>query len=988
VNDTLKTIDTTLLARTYGAVLDGMKKSGPKSLQKRLEVEAEDAGSPEAAQEDVLRDHLLAAPLDDPLRKRLHLALAEWDYSPSEAEWTQGTEPNTQERRAAVYDALGWAAETRTLLDELAPFAADNTVVISREFEPWYGDGVEAERAFYWSSYEDYLAERGWAPDAIAAIDSSTTRIMQRLARPTRPEAYQAKGLVVGYVQSGKTANFTGVVAKAIDAGYRLVIVLTGTTNLLRAQTQRRLDKELVGEENMLRGIGQDDLESLAAVDYHGDPDWVASEFVRHGVQPAEVGQPDVLRLTTYRADYRSLRQGITTLDLERRDKSKPLFDPENLFQTNARLIVVKKNKAPLKKFVDDLKKITVSLNEIPTLIIDDESDQASVNTTDPDKWREGEKDRTVINGLISQLLGLLPRSQYVAYTATPFANVFVDPADAQDVFPRDFIFSLDRPPGYMGAREFHDLDNPIPDEERTFANSNEKAYVRAITDEDGESGRLREALDMFVLTGAVKLYREANGLGASYFRHHTMLIHQSVKVAEHAELAAQVRELWRSSAYNGSAGVDRLKQLYIDDLVPVSEARAPDQATLVDFNELKPYIAKAIQNIEAGTGSPVLVVNSDQELAQEALDFEQQSVWKILVGGTKLSRGFTVEGLTVSYYRRKTEQADTLMQMGRWFGFRWNYDDLVRLYIGRTEGRAGTYDLYAAFEAACRSEEGFRDQLRQYAKLEDGRPQITPKEIPPLVTQHLPWLRPAAANKMFNARLVERRSPGTPLEPVGYPEAPEKIAANTRALVPIIAVATETERFKYVGPAGTIPYDALVGSVSHGQLVSVLEQLAWQPDEYFAPDLNWLKTLSDDDVGEWVVILPQHTAQGPRATILGQGPLSIFRRQRRRGSLFGAISDPKHRISARRIAGTDASIGDSTADRLHGPRTGALLAYPVVELQKDSQITATLEPEQVVTAFVAVAPATTRPPDGRLVTFVVRDRDREDEAIIDTPEE
>lgn len=985
MTETMKTtVDARALGQAYGAVLDGMKKSGPKLLQKRLEVEAEDIGVPEAADEALLRSHLLAAALDDPLRKRLHLALAEWDYSPTEAEWAKGTEPNTVERRAAVYDALGWAADTRTVLDELAPFASDDTVGISREFEPWYGDEVEAERAFYWSTYEGYLAERRWAPDAIASIDASTTRILQRLARPTREEAYQAKGLVVGYVQSGKTANFSGVIAKAIDAGYRLVIVLTGTTNLLRAQTQRRLDKELVGEENILRGIDRDDLESLAAADYHGDPDWVNGEFVRHGVQPAEVGRPEVLRLTTYHADYRSLRQGITTLDLERRDKTKPLFDPDNLFQTNARLIVVKKNKAPLKKFVNDLKKITVSLNEIPTLIIDDESDQASVNTTDPDKWKEGEKDRTVINGLLSQLLGLLPRAQYVAYTATPFANVFVDPADAQDVFPRDFMFSLDRPPGYMGAREFHDLDNPIPIEERTFANSNEKAFVRAITNEDGEAGRLREALDMFVLTGAVKLFREDAGLGPGYFRHHTMLIHQSVKVAEHAALAELVRELWRSSAYNGGGGLERLKRLYVGDLVPVSQARTPDEATLVDFDELKTYIARAIQKIETGTGNPVLVVNSDQELAQEALDFEKHPVWKILVGGTKLSRGFTVEGLTVSYYRRKTEQADTLMQMGRWFGFRWNYGDLVRLYIGRAEGNAGTYDLYAAFEAACRSEEGFREQLRQYANLEDGRPQITPKEIPPLVTQHLPWLRPAAANKMFNARLVERRSPGTPLEPVGYPEAAEKIGANTRAFAPIIAAATDAERFKYVGPAGSVPYDALVGTVAHDRLVAVLERLVWQPDEYFAPDLNWLKSLGAGDVAEWIVILPQHTAQGPRATILGYGPLSIFRRKRRRGPLFGGISDPKHRASARRIAGTDPSIGDPTADRLHGPRAGALLVYPIVELERDSQIGAELEPDQVVTAFVAVAPVTTRPPDGRLVTFEVRDPERENEAIID----
>jgi Z1 domain len=971
-----------VLVAIYTSVLDGMKKSGPKTLRPRLELEAQEAGASDAADEGVVLAHLQAAHLDDPLRRRIHLALADWDFAPTSADWVNATEANTEERRAAIYTALGLSDDACALLDTLAPFATDGTVIISRDFEHWYADDVKAERAFYWSSYEGYLAARGLAPDAIASLDASTTRVMERLARPTRDEAYQGKGLVVGYVQSGKTANFTGVIAKAVDAGYRLVIVLTGTTNLLRSQTQRRLDKELLGVENILRGINPDDAESLAAADYQADPDWVEGTFARHGVPPSDVGRPDILRLTTYNADYKRLAQGITTLDLEHRDKTRPLFDADNLFQTNARLIVVKKNKAPLKKFVADLKKITANLGEIPTLIVDDESDQASINTTDPEKWKEGVKDRTVINDLISQLLGLLPRAQYVAYTATPFANVFVDPTDASDIFPRDFMFSLDRPPGYMGARDFHDLDNPIPLEDRTFANSNEIAYVRAITTEDGDAGRLREALDMFVLTGAVKLYREDHGLGAGHFRHHTMLIHQSVKVSEHAELANTVRSLWQSSAYTGVVGLERLKKLYVEDLVPVSEVRAPDVATLVDFEELKPYIAKAIHKIDSGTENPVVVVNSEHD--QAAVDFERQPIWKCLVGGTKLSRGFTVEGLTVSYYRRKTDQADTLMQMGRWFGFRQNYEDLVRLYIGRTEGHAGTFDLYAAFEAACRSEERFREQLRQYAKLENGKPQITPKEIPPLVTQHLPWLRPAAKNKMFNAELVERRSPGAPLEPVGYPEIREKIAANTRAFEPLIECASTSERLKYVGPAGTIAYDALAGKVSHDQLIEVLEKLVWLPDDYFTPDLNWLKGLKPTEVDEWVVLLPQHTAKGPRATILGHGPLSVFARKRRRGTLFGAISDPKHRFSARRIAGAIEPFGDETAERLHGPRTGAFIVYPVVEGEKESEVPDELDPEQVVTAFVAVAPITSRPPDGRLVTFRVRDKDHEDEAIID----
>jgi hypothetical protein len=974
-----------LLMTIYAPVLDGMRKSGPRELARRLQLEADEAGRKDAAEESVLRTHLVEAELDDPLRKRLHLALAQWDYVPTEAAWAKDTAPNSVERRVAVYDALGFEEATRTLLDEIARFSEDDSIVISRDFEHWYTDDVRQERDFYWDDYRRYLADTArWDADTIASIDASTTRVLQRLARPTRENAYQSRGLVVGYVQSGKTANFTGVIAKAIDAGYRLIIVLTGTTNLLRSQTQRRLDKELVGVENILRRVDPTDPASLDGVDYQGDPDWIASEFVEHGGRlPSELNQPDILRLTTYDTDYRGLQQGITTLELERRDQTKPLYDPDNLFRTNARLMVIKKNKAPMTRVVRDLRRIAPHLHEIPTLIIDDESDQASVNTSDPAKWEEGRKQRTVINGLISELLAILPRAQYVGYTATPFANVFVDPTDAEDVFPRDFIFSLDRAPGYMGARDFHDLDNPFPPEERTVGNSNEEAYVRAITNEDGDEGRLREALDMFVLTGAVKLYREDHGLGSGYFRHHTMLIHESVKTAEHAALATLVRSLWRNSGYNGSNGLGRLRALYETDVIPVSLARDPDGATLVDFDELKSYVARTIQKIDEGH-NPVLVVNSDAEMANEAVDFEKRPVWRILVGGTKLSRGFTVEGLTVSYYRRKTEQADTLMQMGRWFGFRWNYQDLVRLYIGRHEGRGGAYDLYEAFEAACQSEERFREQLKQYAVLESGKPQITPKDIPPLVTQHLAWLRPVAANKMFNVELLERRSPGTPLEPVGYPVDATKIEGNTKALMTVVSAATTPTRFKYQGKSSLIPYDALVGSLTHAQLLAVLTSLTWQTADYFAPDLRWLEGLSADDIDEWVVMLPQHAGHGSRAKIAGSETLSVFRRQRRRGPLFGAIGDPKHRATARRIAGALPSTGDVNADALHGDRTGAFLLYPIVELGQSEAIPQDLGPEQVVMAFVAVAPHSTRPPDGRLVTFRVHDPDRADEAIVD----
>ncbi len=330
----------------------------------------------------------------------------------------------------------------------------------------------------------------------MAVLDEASDRVVELLADPSDEAAYQSKGLVVGYVQSGKTANFTGVVAKAVDAGYRLVIVLGGTLNLLRAQTQRRLDMELVGRENILRGAP--DHES----DYADDPAWAQGNFLTHGGLPSSRGGFDIVRMTTRDNDYKSLLQGIVALEFEKQEPALPLYDPRNLHRSSARLMVVKKNKTVLTKLVKDLNKIKTPLGEIPVLIIDDESDEASVNTSNLSK---PDAERTAINEKISELLRILPRAQYVGYTATPFANVFIDPSDAEDIFPKDFIISLPRPAGYMGVQVFHDLDLDLPPSERTFANSNEKEHVRDIVLNDEEDDScLRKAMDMFMLTAAM----------------------------------------------------------------------------------------------------------------------------------------------------------------------------------------------------------------------------------------------------------------------------------------------------------------------------------------------------------------------------------------------------------------------------------------------------------------------------------------------------
>ncbi|MZE80334.1 Z1 domain-containing protein [Streptomyces xinghaiensis] len=975
----------------HDAALAGMRKKGPKPLARALRFYAEDMDHEGTdLTEAALRDVLSTAHTDHALLWLWRRQLADWDFD-SRADWTD-TEPRTEERRAAIHAGLGLEPETRKVLDTLIPVSKlTGPVVISREFTPWRGRREQQGHHWYWPRYAELLARKGWDADAVANLDEAAERVVERLADPTAEQPYQSRGLVVGYVQSGKTANFTGVIAKAVDAGYRLVIVLGGTLNLLRAQTQRRLDMELVGRENILRGASE--VES----DYAADEAWVQDKFLRHGGLPSTRGAFDIIRLTTRDNDYKPLAQGIGALEIEKREQTLPLYDPRNLRHSAARLMVVKKNKSVLAKLVTDLKKIGPLLSEIPVLIIDDESDEASVNTTSPSK---PDANRTAINEKISELLQLMPRAQYVGYTATPFANVFIDPSDTEDVFPRDFILSLDRPAGYMGVQDFHDLDSAIPPEERTFANSQEKAHVRDVRKEDEEDDAcLREAMDMFVLTAAMKVYRECAGpepLGTGHFRHHTMLVHESRLQRDHRELAAKLLRLWYDGGYAGPSGRERLHKLYDADVAPVSAARADGFAVPADFEELAPHIGAAWMRI-GGNENPVIVVNGDQDIERGEADFDRRGIWKILVGGQKLSRGYTVEGLTVTYYRRSAGNASTLMQMGRWFGFRKGYRDLVRLYIGRGETLgAKEVDLYEAFEAICRDEETFREQLKQYAVLIDGKPQITPAQVPPLVSQHLPWLKPTSPSKMFNAELVEIRSPGLPVEPASYPTTAAAIRRNTERWRPVLDVLGGTPVLCSNPPDESSQlrrtFSAYTGVVDHSLLISVLSQLEWSKPETFLPHLAYLSQLDGAlaKVDDWLVLAPQLSSpQRVEATVLGSIPLSLVQRSRQRGKdSFGRIAGLEHHKAAKRMVELAAASQNHAALPALGPRQGVLLLYPVIDSTRGKGLAQAVhdgaaDPAQVIMAFSLVPPKAAIDSSRRLVRFRVKDSQHAEEAIV-----
>ena len=236
----------------------------------------------------------------------------------------------------------------------------------------------------FWPQLKANLeADPSWVA-AVPSLDEASTDIVGLLADPHSP-TIRTRGLVLGFVQSGKTANFTATIAKAADSGYRLFIVLSGVHNSLRRQTQLRIDEQLV-DEFPTRWVGLTD---------------------------------------------------------EHRDFGKPVKALPLLSSPDLRLIaVVKKNVSRLTNLRDWLREAQKhgGLDSCPIMIIDDEADQASPNAA-----KDPELDRTRINERITELLEL-PRVAYVGYTATPFANVLVNPADDSDIYPRSFMYSLPKP--------------------------------------------------------------------------------------------------------------------------------------------------------------------------------------------------------------------------------------------------------------------------------------------------------------------------------------------------------------------------------------------------------------------------------------------------------------------------------------------------------------------------------------------------------------
>lgn len=589
------------------------------------------------------------------------------------------------------YEDLDRQSLIRNLEQMFTVYAPDHqTIGSGDDHQPWLPAKQGAMVWRYWDRYKKYLAGR-LPQSGVESIDRVTGDVLERLEYPRRSGMWDRRGLVMGNVQSGKTANYCGLICKAADAGYEVVIVFSGIHNSLRSQTQIRLDEGFLGFMSEPLAGGK-------------------QAFRRIGVGLLDRGI--VANTATNRTERGDFNRTVAN-QFGIQPGGKPL------------LFVIKKNVSVLKNLnrwiashanAYDPETKRHYIREVPVLVIDDEADLASVDTRKQAIGEDGapdpDHDPAKTNEQIRLLLRAFEKVAFVGYTATPFANIYIyekswTPRLGDDLFPRSFIVSIPPPSNYIGpARVFGIAENedvgleevtPLPvvreveDNAETDALDETRGWMPPrLVDKTqhkplyrGEPvipPSLREAMFSFVLSATVKKIRRCDP------RHSTMLVHVvrytnvQERVAVQVEVALKeiVQRLEHGDGGRHPSVIEEFKGLWVRDFEPTSEQCRKilqEVLTLPEWSEIEENLLSVASSIR------VKIINGS---AGDVLDYEvnrEAGMNLIAIGGDKLSRGLTLEGLTTSYFLRASRMYDTLMQMGRWFGYRDHYADLCRLY-------------------------------------------------------------------------------------------------------------------------------------------------------------------------------------------------------------------------------------------------------------------------------------------------------------------
>jgi hypothetical protein len=424
----------------------------------------------------------------------------------------------------------------------------------------WYAGDRRRPGAFM-TRYLQKLEESGWPVQSVEQLREGTARVLEVLDDPQRPGPWDWRGLVVGDVQSGKTAHYAGVINRAADAGYRVIVVLAGMHNVLRLQTQKRMEQDFLG--------------------YDTDPRSTTESGRRKAIGVGVINP---------RLIVDSLTVAVTAGDFSDRIARQANFAP----LSQPCLLVVKKQGKVLQNLNRWIRRLPDESRAAPLLVIDDEADQASVDTGDqpllPDGTFDEDYDPKRINGEIRKLLKAFERSAYVAYTATPFANILMhDERRAEDygadLFPATFIVSLTPPDDYFGPTAVFGTNDDGEDEglplirpvdqtaENWIPDRHDKTLVPRYDGRDAVPPSLERAIDAFLIACAA---RAARGHDTA---HNSMLVHVSRFVDVHDVVYRQVENYLLATRALISGGdrdtIERLRRMWLSDFEPTT-ARMP----------------------------------------------------------------------------------------------------------------------------------------------------------------------------------------------------------------------------------------------------------------------------------------------------------------------------------------------------------------------------------------------------------------------------
>ena len=582
--------------------------------------------------------------------------------------------------------------------------------MLRQPFQEWYPKAKRRIESHYWQRLEEYWIRKSILPvDVIKSVDAVTNEIMGFLGDPNDAESWDSrKGLVMGHVQMGKTTNYSALIAKAADAGYRIIIVLSGMTNSLRYQTQVRLDKSFVGKSSV------SDATHIKIYD--------VATIMRGIVSGYEPKFPYCG--TTQLADFNTAT--AASVGAHEGNFKDPI------------LFVTKKHPKVLEKIADWLKGLRPGGPLIgPMLLIDDEADNASVNTN------ASTANATEINNAIRKLLATTRQRTYIGYTATPFANIFINPDSSEDManddlFPADFIKSLDPPSNYVGAHRLFATEGDLNEECLRLIPSSDYSDLLPLNHKSSYCVKqlpesLKDAVREYVLFRAIRCHE---GYGD---RDSAMLINVSrfnatqesiqVKLDEFLHEMGQAITTWsRVQGWSSSRALTELHRVW------VSEYDGKDYVQ-PSWEQIRDALVDAFDPIETR------LVN----MRGGGIDYEKspkEGLHIIAIGGLALSRGLTLEGLAISYVLRKVGAADTLLQMGRWFGYRPDFERLCRIHT--------TVALAMDFADISKSVEELRHDFSVMSKLEK-----TPYDFGMKVRRSSTGIAITAANKMRTAKAI-----------------------------------------------------------------------------------------------------------------------------------------------------------------------------------------------------------------------------------------